>query len=134
MELAVKSLTIGDFMDHDPHAIPHTANIREAVDSLLSAGVLGAPVVDEQLNVVGFVSEHDCMKDMLNGSFYHEAPDKVTSVMFNDPVTVDPHTSIIELAEVMMSNKPKNYPVVRNGKLVGLISRKHVLKALLEND
>ncbi|WP_299974237.1 CBS domain-containing protein [uncultured Pseudoteredinibacter sp.] len=134
MELAVKSLTIADFMDHDPHAIPHTANIREAVDSLLTAGVLGAPVVDEQQNVVGFVSEHDCMKDMLNGSFYHEAPDKVTSVMFNDPVTVDPHSSIIELAEAMMSNKPKNYPVVRDGKLVGLISRKHVLQALLEND
>ncbi len=134
MELAVKRLTIADFMDHDPHAIPHTANIREAVDSLLKAGVLGAPVVNEQQQVVGFVSEHDCMKDMLNGSFSYRAPDKVTSVMFNDPVTVPPDTSIIEMAETMMSDKPKNYPVVNNGRLVGLISRKHVLQALLEND
>ncbi|MCV6627627.1 MAG: CBS domain-containing protein, partial [Cellvibrionaceae bacterium] len=76
MPLAVKSLTVRDYMDHDPHAISHHANIREAVDSLLKAGVIGAPVVDDDNQVIGFVSEHDCMKDMLNGSFYHDAPDK----------------------------------------------------------
>lgn len=125
---------VATYMDHDPHAIQHTANIREAVESLIKANVLGAPVVDANNKVMGFISEHDCMSDMLNGSFYHQAPKLVADVMFQNPMVVSPDTSILELAERMMNAKPKNYPVIDDGRLVGLISRSNVLKALLDNE
>ncbi len=128
------SILVKDFMDYDPHAIPVTANIRDVVKCLLKAGIIGAPVIDENEKVVGFVSEQDCIKEMLNDVFYCEEPPMVTAVMRTDVLTVTPDSSIVEIAQTMLQDKPKNYPVVDDGKLVGLINRSLILKALLEND
>ncbi len=128
------SILVKDYMDHNPHAIPVTTNIRDVVKSLLQARVIGAPVIDENEKVVGFVSEQDCISEMLNNAFYCEEPAPVTAVMHTDVLTVTPETSIVEVAQTMTQNKPKNYPVVDNGKLVGLINRSLILKSLIEYD
>ena len=128
------SILVKDYMDHDPHAVHITTNVRDVVESLLKAGVIGCPVIDDSKKVVGFVSEQDCIKEMLNDAFYCEEPPEVRAVMHGDVMTVSPETSIVEIAQTMMANKPKNYPVVDNGKLVGLINRSLILKAIIEND
>ncbi len=128
------SILVKDYMDHNPHAIPVTTNIRDVVKSLLQAGVIGAPVIDENEKVVGFVSEQDCISEILNNAFYCEEPAPVTAVMHTDVLTVTPETSIVEVAQTMTQNKPKNFPVVDNGKLVGLINRSLILKSLIEYD
>lgn len=128
------SILVRDYMDNDPHAISVKANVSDVVKSLLDAGVIGAPVIDENEKVIGFVSEQDCIKEMLNDAFYCEEPAIVTDVMHTDVLTVSPDTSIVEIAQIMLQSKPKNYPVVDNGKLVGLINRSLILKALLEYD
>ncbi len=128
------SILVKDYMDNDPHAVHVTANVRDVVKSLLKAGVIGCPVIDDKENVVGFVSEQDCIKEMLNDAFYCEEPPAVSVVMHSDVLTVSPSTSIVEIAQTMLAHKPKNYPVVDNGKLVGLINRSLILKAIVEND
>ncbi len=128
------SILVKDYMDHNPHAIPVTTNIRDVVKSLLQARVIGAPVIDENEKVVGFVSEQDCISEILNNAFYCEEPAPVTAVMHTDVLTVTPETSIVEVAQTMTQNKPKNFPVVDNGKLVGLINRSLILKSLIEYD
>ena len=70
------------------------------------------------------------MKEMLNSAFYAEDSVQVTRIMRRDVLCVGPDTSVLEIAETMLGNKPKNYPVVEYGKLVGLINRRHVLEAL----
>ncbi len=127
------SILVKDYMDHDPHAVAKATAIRDVVASLINAKILGAPVVDEAKNLVGFVSEQDCIKAMLNDAFYCEDSPAVTEVMKTEVLTVSPDTSILEIAETMAKKPPKNYPVVENGKLVGLISRSAILRALLEN-
>lgn len=128
------SILVKDYMDHNAHAIPKTTNIKDAVESMLKDGVIGVPVIDHEHQLVGYVSEQDCIKEMLNDAFYCEEPAEVTTVMQTDVVTVNPDTSIVEIAQSMLNRRPKNYPVVVDGKLVGIISRSHVLRALLEND
>lgn len=128
------SILVKDYMDYDPHAVKTTTNVRDVVQSLLNAGLIGCPVINEDEKVVGFVSEQDCIKELLNDAFYCEEPAAVSTVMHSDVLTVTPETSIVEIAQTMLQNKPKNYPVVDEGKLVGLINRSHILKALLEND
>jgi CBS domain-containing protein len=91
-------------------------------------------VVDASMAVVGFVSEQDCMKEMLNSSFYAENSALVTSIMRRDVLSVTPDTSILEIAETMLGNKPKNYPVIEHDKLVGLINRRHILQALKQHN
>ncbi len=129
------SIVVKDYMRHDAHAVPQSASTRDVVATLIKHGITGAPVVDENKRVVGFVSEQDCIKEMLNDAFFCEEPPPVTKVMRTDVVTVSPNASVVEIAQTMMDNKPKNYPVVQqDGTLVGLISRRDILRALLENE
>lgn len=128
------SILVKDYMQAESHAISINANTSEVVERLLKSGLTGIPVIDEKEAVVGFVSEQDCIKELLNGAFFCDEPPGVRAVMTTDVLTVTPSTSIVELAQTMMTHKPKNYPVVSDGKLVGLITRRHILKALIEND
>lgn len=128
------SILVEDAMDHNPHSISVNTNVKDVVVSLLKDKIIGAPVVDENKNLVGYVSEQDCIKAMLQDAFYCEEPGPVTDVMRTNVVTVTPDTSIVTVAESMLEKHHKNYPVVSNGKLVGLISRSNVLQALLDNE
>lgn len=128
------SILVKDYMDRDPHAITKDATVEDVVRTLMDAKVTGAPVVDADKNIVGFVSEQDCIREMLNDAFYCEESRPVAAVMSQDVAVVSPNTSIVELAETMAKGPPKNYPVCEDGKLVGLISRRLILKALLENN
>ena len=128
------SILVSDFMDHDPHAIPSNTTIKDAVSLMLKEKIIGLPVIDSDKQLIGYVSEQDCVKDMLNDAFYSEEPGAVSSVMRTDVASVSPDTSIVELAQTIITNRPKNYPVVEQGVLVGLISRSDVLRALMEHE
>jgi predicted transcriptional regulator len=130
----MSSILVKDYMQANVQAIPADASVREVVEHLLKWNITGAPVVDEAMRVIGFVSEQDCMKEMLNSAFYAENSALVTSIMRSDVLSVTPDTSILEIAETMLGNKPKNYPVVAHGKLVGLINRRHILLALKQHN
>lgn len=128
------SILVKDYMDHNTAAIYVDSSIFDAVESMLRNKVIGAPVIDRNHQLVGYVSEQDCMKEMLNNTFYADDSPSVTKVMSPAVLSVAPDTSILEIAEKMLERLPKNYPVVSDGKLVGVINRSHVLRALLEND
>ncbi len=128
------SILVRDYMQRDTHAISVNANTAEVVERLLKSGMTGVPVIDEQEAVVGFVSEQDCIKEMLNGAFFCDEPPSVRTVMTTEVLTVTSSTSIVEMAQTMLHQKPKNYPVVSNGRLVGIITRRHILQALIDND
>ena len=121
-------------MNHQPHIVTDNTNVREAVELLLEKNIIGVPVVDSDNQLVGYLSEQDCIEEMLNDAFYCEEPAAVSKVMQTDVLSVSPSTTIVELAQTILKNKPKNYPVIDNNQLVGLISRTDVLKALIDND
>ena len=128
------SIFVADFMNHQPQVVKNTTNVREAVELLLNKNIIGVPVIDDNNNLVGYLSEQDCIEEMLNDAFHCEEPGTVSKVMQKNVMSVKPSTSIVELAQTIIKNKPKNYPVIDDGKLVGLISRTDVLKALVDND
>lgn len=125
------SILVKDYMDKNPHAIKCDASVREAIEVLLENQITGAPIVDSNNTLVGFISEHDCIGKLLNDAFYSEESVEVASFMRTDLKTVSPQTSVLEIAEAMAEGPPKNYPVIEDEKLIGLISRAHILKALL---
>jgi predicted transcriptional regulator len=128
------SILVSEYMDNDPHAINHSSSIRSAVLFLLREKISGAPVVDENKKLVGFISEQDCITEILNDAMYCEDSPPVTKLMTRDVITATPDTSIVELAEKMASSAARNYPVVQNGVLVGLINRSLIMKAILETN
>lgn len=130
----MSSILVKDYMQANVQAVSEDSNVCDVVEHLLKWNISGAPVVDESMMVIGFVSEQDCMKEMLNSAFFAEESTQVSNIMRRDVLSVTPDTSILEIAETMLGNKPKNYPVVEHGKLVGLINRRQILQALKQHN
>ncbi|OTW27676.1 hypothetical protein BA746_28510, partial [Vibrio parahaemolyticus] len=81
--------------------------------------------------VVGFLSEQDLLDKLVKASYHCQDTHTVQECMHEDVLSVSPEMSVIELADMMKVGKPKMYPVVDDrGKLVGIITRRDVLRAI----
>ena len=87
-------------------------------------------MVDEHGNLVGVLSEQDCMKVALHAGYYGDPGGRVGEFMSTEVRTVDADTSILDLAKAFLDAPYRRYPVVENERLVGQISRRDVLRAL----
>ena len=126
----MESLKVKDYMNSRPVTFDKHMSLSVALDKLLTAKQIGGPVIDEQKRVVGFLSEQDMIHKLLKVGYHCQDTHNVNDCMRPDVLTVSPEDSIIELAEVMSGQKPKIYPVVNNGLLVGVITRRDVLTAI----
>ena len=90
----------------------------------------GLPSVDDSDHVVGFVSEQDCIKKILESSYRWDEVVKVTKVMEPKVLSVAPGDSVVDVATRMLTDKPKIYPVIKDDLLVGVITRAAILRAL----
>lgn len=126
----MSSFKVRDYMMANAHAIKADTPLTTAVEHLSKTRLTGVPIVDESSHVVGFLSEQDCIKQLLESSYHRGGVVTVASVMHSAVLTVSPEDNIVDLASRMITNKPKIYPVVEDGKLIGLITRGQVLRAL----
>src|SRR5690554_7004197 len=124
------SLKISEVMWNHIEPIRCGTPLTNVVKALLSNHVTGLPVVDDQRRVLGFVSEQDCIQALLVSNYHSEGEPNVDDVMFHKPVTVSPDMSLVDLAQNLGAGKPKVYPVVENGKLVGIVTRAAILSQL----
>jgi len=121
-------------MAKHPMAIKTGTELTEVVDALLQHKFTGLPVVDSQNKVVGFVSEQDCLRKLLISSYHCEGALVVEDFMHDQPLTVKEDDSAVNVAELMVTEKPKIYPVVdAQGILTGLLTREQVLRALKDS-
>ena len=129
--MSIEALTVADCMVPARLVVTPETTIAKAVELMLEAKLIGAPVVNPEHQVLGYISEQDCLRYMISDSYYAEQRELVGDVMKTEVLFAEPGMSIIDLAQMMCGNKPKKYPVCDNGKLVGVISRTHILTALL---
>lgn len=128
-ELIVRAL-----MAKHPAAVKTGTELTEVVDILLQHKFTGLPVVDDHNKVVGFVSEQDCLRKLLISSYHCEGALVVEDFMHDQPLTVKEDDSAVNVAELMVTQKPKIYPVVdAQGILTGLLTREQVLRALKDS-
>lgn len=124
------SIHVKEHMDRQPVMLTPTMSLATAVENLLKNKKLGAPVVDNDGHLVGFLSQQDCLAVMLKSSYHCDLTAIVKDCMRTDVLSVEPNTSVLALAEQMLGPKPKVYPVVDDGKVVGTINRTNVLAAI----
>ena len=125
----LKSVTARDYMATNLITFTPDMDVLEAVEWLLDYQISGAPVVDEQHQLIGVLSERDCLKTVLSAAYHDDLGATVGELMTAEVDTVDADTNIVELAELFLKSNRRRYPVVEEGRLVGLISRRDVLKA-----
>lgn len=127
----MESILVKDYMNKKPVSFSPNMSIEEAALKFLETKQIGGPVVDKQGRLVGFLSESDVLKKLLEATYYNEHVVVVSDIMRTDVLSVKPYSSVVELAQVMLMPKPKVYPVVDDDEnLLGTICRNDVLKAL----
>jgi CBS domain-containing protein len=89
-------------------------------------------VVDQQGNLVGLLSEKDCMRIALHAGYHSEAAGTVAEYMHTEVKTVDAERNIVDVAMMFIEDDYRRYPVIKDGRLVGQISRRDVLRALAD--
>lgn len=127
----MESLKVNDHMNHRPVTFTSNMPVAEAVKRLLQTKQTGGPVVDQQNKVIGFLSEQDCLVQMIESSYYREQVAHVKDIMKTEVLAVKSYTSVLEVAQKMITAKPRVYPVVDDdGYLLGTINRSALLNAL----
>jgi CBS domain-containing protein len=126
------------------------APITDAANTMLDRHISGLPVVDETGKLVGIVSQGDFIRRAEIGTqrkrgrglkflvgpgraasdFVHERGRKVVEIMTPDPCTVTEDATLEDIVELMERNNIKRLPVMREDKLVGIVSRSNLLQAV----
>ena len=106
--------------------------IMDAIHELVHHRIAGAPVVDDKGDLVGMLSELDCMKVALNAGYYGDWGGPVSDYMTTAVESVDAEMNIVDLAQKFLDSGYRRFPVLRNNRLVGQISRRDALRALNE--
>jgi len=121
-------MTVKDIMGRRVKAPKISAKGREVALKLLSDDYSSLPVVDDGGKVVGIISEFDLLKAVRAG----KGLDDVTAgeAMTKDPLCVEENLPVEKLIDLMTEKHLLRVPVVRDGKLVGSVSRRHILDSL----
>ena len=126
----LKTLLVKDFMIGDHLSFSPDTDLLNAVSTLLRHDLSGAPVVDSEGALVGFLSEKDCLKAALDASYFRRGAGPVSDVMSRSVVTVSGDSTLIDVIEIFASKQFRCLPVTEGRRLIGQISRSDVLKAL----
>lgn len=142
---------VADIMNTNPSTLPATAKIRDAIAIMQETETNGMPLVDEAGKVVGFLSDGDILKylarhesSQTDGVSYiimletDSFRDRIRAIYDLDAmrlatksvITVDAHEHADLAFRTLADKKIKKAPVVQDGKLVGTLSRRNIMKAL----
>jgi len=127
-------LKVRDYMTTKLITFSPDQPIQHVVEAIIKYKISGGPVVNSKKELVGIISEGDCLKQ-LSESRYYNMPlehDNVEKRMARDVETIDGNMDIFDAANKFLKSKRRRFPIVENGKLVGQISQKDILKAALK--
>lgn len=123
-------ILVRDYMKSVTVYFSPTSNLEQVVEQLIRHNLIGAPVLDDHHQMLGFITQQDCLKQLLNDSYYSQDHEIAADIMLKDPLSVSPEMDIMHLAEDMLTRRPKLYPVCEDGRVIGVITRAEVLLAL----
>ncbi len=127
-------LTVSDIMTTQLVIFSPEQSIHEVMRAFIKHRISGGPVVAHSGQLVGVISEADCMKE-ISDSRYFNLPilDKTVAHFMTKKVdTIEANTSVFDAAALFSKSSRRRYPVMENKRLVGQVSRKDIVIAALE--
>ena len=129
----LKAPSVTDYMTTDLITFSPDVEIKDVIESLLSNRITGAPVLNEQREVVGMIDDKDCLSLLVGGAYYNHpvGKDKVSDYMSNVMKSISINDDIVDVANIFTTSKYKRLLVMDDdGKLAGQISRRDILRAI----
>jgi CBS domain-containing protein len=122
--------TIRSAMSSPPIAARPEMTVHQAMDLLLEHEVSGLPVVDERGDVVGILTERDCLNTVFEAAYHLGAGRTVAETMTRGVETVDADGDLFAAIDLFRTRPYRRFPVLQGTHLVGVLSRRDVLRAL----
>lgn len=146
-------MKIKDVMLRNTTSVLPDCPLEEVIRIMAIQRINGIPVVDGEQRIVGFISYHDIIKSLLpnylgiinSNSFITEfiqlskkikeyANHKVEEFMKSNIITINEEDNEVMAADLLIRNKIHHLPVIRNGHLVGVVTMRDLLKAMIEKE
>ena len=142
---------VADVMNPNPNTVRDTATIREAIDAMRATETSGLPVVDAENNLVAFISDGDVMKYLSNesgnyndGSNYYRIVENedfwtrlstlldlnVMRIATKKVIAMGVGEDAEDAFNTLAERRIKKVPVIKNGKVVGTLSRRNIINTL----
>ncbi len=118
-----------DIMKTNVLAVAMDADIYEAIRIMVANNVTGLPVVDGNRLLVGIVTEKDVLTLLYN---IEDRPGRVADFMTPTVVAFEQDTDLVAIAESLCKNHFRRVPILDQGKLVGIVSRKDIIRHIKE--
>lgn len=149
----MKEVKIKDIMLRNTTSVLPDCNLEEVIQIMAIQRLNGIPVVDQEQKVIGFISHHDIIKSLLpnylgiinSNSFITEfiqlskklkesANNKVEVFMKKNVITISEEDNEVMAADLLIRNKIHHLPVVRDGHLIGVVTMRDLLKAMIQKE
>ena len=125
-------ITARDFMVKKLVTLRPEMDVIEAVRRLLKNRISGAPVVDHDGRFLGVFSEKCSMQILLDAAYEQLPSNQVRMFMDSEPQTIAPDSHLLSIAQVFLLTSYRRLPVLEEGRLIGQVSRRDVLKAAMD--
>ena len=129
------SVSLRDHMLPQPATVHHDDTLREAMALIVENRLSGLCVIDEDDRLIGILSELDCLRAVLSAVYNKNAIGRVADYMTSANLLIaHPDEDLVDVAQDMLMNNMRRRPVVENGRLVGQITCRHLLKAAQDSE
>jgi predicted transcriptional regulator len=119
--------TANEIMSREPLVVHADDPAIDAAVMLVGREISGLPVVGDGMTLVGIITEKDVLKLLIEVD-----PDKcVRDYMSTDVKSFDASKSVVDICAHLFLNDIKRVPIVKEGKLVGIVSRRDVIREIL---
>jgi len=127
----LQSVNLRDYMLTNPVRVQSNDNVLDAMQVIIDNKVSGVCVVDADQNLVGILSELDCLRAALGAIYNNTNIGQVREFMASDNLVVaHPNEDIVDVAQDMLLKNKRRRPVVEDGKLIGQITCRQLLSAV----
>jgi CBS domain-containing protein len=124
--------TVRDYMATELTVLSPDESALKAMREMLDAEVSGAPVVDEHGSLIGILTQRDCLTIAYRTSYHGEVAGAVSNYMTREVATISADTDLVEALGRFFESPHRRFAVVEGNQLIGVISRRDLLRALLD--
>lgn len=127
-------IKVKDYMTTNLVTFKPDQSVENVIEKLIKHRISGGPVVNENQELIGIISEGDCIKQISESRYYNMPMDHRTieQCMVKNVDTIDGNMNIFDAANKFLNSKRRRFPILKDGKLVGQISQKDILKAAIK--